>query len=319
VADGKDPVKERELRKGKMTFAELAGKFVIEHAEAKLKPRTVKTYRDQLERIVLPKLGKLNVDTIDRADVARLHNSLKDTPYQANRVLALLSKIFSWAEKHGLRPDHSNPCRHIDKYPEKARERFLSAGEASKLADTLTEMEKDGKVGVYAAAAIRLLMLTGARVGEILSLQWDYVDIEQNALTLPDSKTGKRVIWLSVPARQVLSELPRIEGNPYVIVGDKEGQALVNLKDPWRAVRKKADLEDVRMHDLRHSFASFAAAGGLSLPLIGKLLGHTQAPTTQRYAHLADDPVKAAGEAVANRIAAAMNGEQGEVVPFKKK
>ena len=158
-----------------------------------------------------------------------------------------------------------------------------------------------------AVAAIRLLIFTGARLSEILTLRWDYV--EHSYLRLPDSKTGAKLIYLNPPARELLARLPRIEDNPYVIPGDKPGACLVNLQKPWRLIRARAGLEDVRIHDLRHTFASIGAARGLSLPMIGKLLGHTQAATTERYAHLADDPVLAASEAIGQRIAAAMKGE----------
>jgi integrase len=154
-------------------------------------------------------------------------------------------------------------------------------------------------------------MFTGARLNEILTLEWDHVDAEHALLMLPDSKTGKKAIRLNAPARQVLESIPRLEGNPHVICGERPGQHLVNLQKAWRRIRKVAKLNDVRIHDLRHSFASVAASGGQSLIVIGKMLGHSQPATTARYAHLADDPVKAASDAVAARIAAAMNGDAG--------
>src|SRR6516225_1871223 len=161
----------------------------------------------------------------------------------------------------------------------------------------------------YYAAAIKLLVFTGARLGEVLGLEWRWVDFERGEARLPDSKTGAKTLHLPPPALAVLAELPRVEGNPYVIVGGVPGAPLVNLEKPWRAIRKAAGLQDVRIHDLRHSFASIAASGGMGLPIIGKMLGHTQAQTTQRYAHLASDPVKAAAATVAQKIAAAMNGK----------
>ena len=161
---------------------------------------------------------------------------------------------------------------------------------------------------------MRLLVFTGARLSEVLNLRWQDVDVERAKLWLPDSKTGRKALYLSAPALQVLADLPRLDGNPHVICGDKPGARLVNIQKPWRRIRARAGLEDVRLHDLRHSFASVAAAGGLSLPMIGKLLGHTQAATTQRYAHLAADPVRAANEAIGQRIAAMMKGGAGSDV-----
>jgi integrase len=201
-----------------------------------------------------------------------------------------------------LRPDGSNPCRHVEKFAERKRERVLSPAELGRLGDALGAF--DGSI--YSVTAIKLLIFTGARLGEILGLQWQWIDFERGEARLPDSKTGAKTLHLPPPALAVLAALPRIEGNPHVIVGGVAGAALVNLEKPWRAIRKEAELEDVRLHDLRHAFASVAAASGMGLPIIGKMLGHTQAQTTQRYAHLASDPVKAAAATVAGKIAAAM-------------
>jgi integrase len=215
--------------------------------------------------------------------------------------------MMNLAEVWRMRPNGSNPCRHIKKYRENKRERYLSEAELARLGEALTEVDQDGTVMPSAVAAIRLLIFTGARLSEILTLRWDYV--EHSYLRLPDSKTGAKVIYLNPPASELLARLPRIVDNPYVIPGNKPGARLVNLQKPWRLIRARAGLEDVRIHDLRHTFASIGAASGLSLPMIGKLLGHTQAATTERYAHLADDPVRAASEAIGQRIDAAMKGE----------
>jgi integrase len=247
-----------------------------------------------------------------------LHHELSDKPYQANRVLAFLSAFFNWAEKHGLRPDGSNPCRHVEKYREGQRERFLSQAELGRLGDALREAEKD-KCSPWVIAAIRLLTFTGARRNEILTLRWEHVSEERECLMLPDSKTGRKAIHLNAPALALLQSVPRLEGNPYVICGEKAGRHLVNLEKPWRRIRAAAKLDDVRLHDLRHSFASVAASGGQSLVVIGKMLGHSKATTTARYAHLADDPVKAASNAVGRQIAAAMGaGTSGEVVDLPR-
>jgi integrase len=223
-------------------------------------------------------------------------------------MLALLSKFFNWAEKHGLRPDGSNPCRHVEKHRESRRERFLSEAELGRLGDALRKAKRDDRATPWAIAALRLLIFTGARLSEILTLKWGHVDAEHGLLTLPDSKTGKKTIPLNAPAREVLESVPRLEGNPFVICGERLGQHIVNLQKPWRRIRKAAGLHDVRIHDLRHSFASVGASSGQSLIVIGKMLGHSQPATTARYAHLADDPVKAASDAVGRRIASALEG-----------
>ena len=239
----------------------------------------------------------------------------------ANKCLALLSKMFNMAERWGWRSEGTNPCRHIDKYKSQPHERFLSENELARLAEALAAAEKDETETPFVVAAIRLLIFTGARMGEILSLEWAQVDFDNTMLFLPETKTGKKVVYLSAPALKALANVPRIDGNPFVICGARDRAHLVNLHKPWARIRKSAGLEDVRIHDLRHSFASTAAAGGLSLPIIGKLLGHTQAATTERYAHLAADPLRAANEAIGQRIAAAMTGQVGggDVVQLRQR
>jgi integrase len=224
-------------------------------------------------------------------------------PHQANRLLAVPSK-FNLAERWGLRPDGSNPCRHVEKFGERKRERMLSPVELARLGDALAAYTGS----LYAVAAVKLLVFTGARLGEVLALRWEWIDFERGEARLPDSKTGAKTLHLPPPALTVLAALPRLDGNPHVIAGQKAGAAMVNLEKPWRAIRGAAGLDDVRLHDLRHAFASVAASSGMGLPIIGKMLGHTQAATTARYAHLASDPVKAAAASVAGKIADAMSG-----------
>jgi integrase len=312
VAVGSDPAGAKAQAKVAPTVDALAQRFLTEHAEAKRKPRTAKEYRRLAENVIVPALGGKRVADVRRADVARLHHACRATPTTANRVLALLSTLFTWAERLGERPDGSNPCRHVERFPQRRRERFLSPDELARLGDALAAWQ--GKP--YVPATIKLLVFTGARLGEILGLQWAWIDIERGEARLPDSKTGAKTVHLPPPALDVLNGLPRIEGCPWVL-GAKRGTTFVEA--PWRRLRVAAGLADVRLHDLRHSFASVAAAGGMSLPIIGKMLGHTQAQTTARYAHLASDPVKAAAAAVAGKIAAAMKGGagSGEVVPLR--
>jgi integrase len=302
VEGGADPAADKIARKEAPTIADLAERFLAEHAEAKRKASTAVEYRRLLDRIILPALGKRKVTDIARRDVGKLHHGVRNTPYQANRILAVLSKMFNLAEQWGLRPDGSNPCRHVEKFGERKRERMLSPAELARLGDALGSCEGSP----YAVAAVKLLVFTGARLGEVLGLRWDWIDIERGEALLPDSKSGAKTLHLPPPALAVLTELPRQNGNPHVIVGHKTGAAMVNLEKPWRAIRAIADLDDVRLHDLRHAFASVAASSGMGLPIIGKMLGHTQAATTHRYAHLASDPVKAAAAVVAGKIAAAM-------------
>ena len=208
------------------------------------------------------------------------------------------------AEAWGLRKDGGNPYRSVQKYKEKKRERFLTDGEFNKLGQVLNEIAADGSETLSAVTAIRLLMLTGCRLNEIRTLRWEDVELETAELRLPDGKTGARMVPLSRAAVTVLSALPRPDDNPWVIIGKKPGAHLTDLQHPWRRIRARAGLEDVRIHDLRHSFASRALALGESLAMIGKLLGHTQVQTTARYAHLANESVKASGSRVGDSIGA---------------
>jgi integrase len=224
--------------------------------------------------------------------------------------------MFNLAERWGVRSDNTNPVRHVGKYAESKKERYLTADEFLRLAKALSEAEGQGTENPFVIAAIRLLILTGARLGEVLSLRWSDVNFEHGILLLGDSKTGRKTIFLSKPAMDLLNELPRVSANPYVIVGARSRQHLKNLQKPWGRMRRAAKLSDVRIHDLRHSFASIAAASGMSLPVIGKLLGHTKSATTERYSHLAADPLKAANEAIGQQLAKLLGSEKrSDAVP----
>jgi integrase len=231
---------------------------------------------------------------------------MADKPYQANRTLEVVSKMFNLAEEWGHRPDGTNPRKRIKKYPEQKRERFLSAGELRRVGEVLAEMEAERIEMPSAVAAVRLLMLTGCRLNEIMKLQWRDVRLRDGVLHLPDSKTGKKTVQLADAAVAVLKGVARIEGNGWVLPGRVENGRLTDLQPFWQRLRARAGLKDVRIHDLRHTFASVAAAEGKSLLMIGKLLGHTQEQTTRRYAHLSGGTVKAAANDVADVIATSM-------------
>ena len=285
------------------TMHDLAGRFLDEHASAHCKPSTAHSYGFAIRQHVLPRLGRRSVSDITRADVAELHHAMRATPYAANRTLGILSAMFTAAELWGLRPQGSNPCRYVKRFRERKRERFLSDGEYRRLGAVLREAERTGTESATAVAAIRLLMLTGCRLSEIMTLRWENVDLEKAELRLPDSKTGAKVVHLGQPAVAVLRGIASVEDNPWVITGRRPGSRIASLHFPWGRIRKRAGLEDVRLHDLRHSYASGGLLVGEGLPMIGKLLGHSHVQTTARYAHLADDPVKAAADLIATRIA----------------
>jgi integrase len=300
-ASGQDPASERDRQKGVITVAELGARFLKQYVQQHCKPRTAEEYRRAVEQFIDPALGHYRINDLTRADVARFHHDLRNRPYQANRAIAVLSKMMNLAEQWGLRNDGINPCKHVKKYREAKRERYLTNEEMKRLGAALTDAQATNAENPFVLGAIALLMLTGARLTEILTLKWEHVDVEQGVLRLPDSKTGKKLIYLNAAAIGLLRIMPRMRDNPYVIAGGRPRARLINLQKPWRRIRAKAGLNDVRIHDLRHSYASVAAGAGLSLPMIGKLLGHTQAATTQRYAHLAADPVRAASELIGTR------------------
>jgi integrase len=308
VRAGADPALDRKQQRDAVTVAELADRFDKEHIAVRVKESTAKEYRRNLRRFILPALGRLRVADVTRADVARFHHDLRHIPYQANRNLEVVSKMFNLAEMWGLRPDGSNPRRHLKKYPEEKRERFLSAAELRQLGKVLDEMEAERVELPSAVTAVRLLLLTGCRLNEIMKLRWADVDLAHAMLRLPDSKSGAKTVQLGRAAVNVLFSIKRPPFNPHVITGTQPGKPLSDLQPFWQRVRARAGLKDVRLHDLRHTFASVAVASGQGLPMIGKLLGHSQVQTTARYAHLAGDPVAAAANDVAGALAASLSG-----------
>ena len=337
MAHGLDPASDKATERGTPTVAELADRFMVEHVESKRKPGTAAFYRHILTKIVKPELGAAKADKVTRAQIARLHAKLRATPFQANRMVAVVGSMYAFAGRTGAVPEGTNPVRKIDKFKEYRRERFLTGEELERLGSAIRVAETKGiawdvdegkpearhlpkaknrftKIDPFAAAALRLLLFTGCRLREILHLKWQHVDLERGLLFLPESKTGRKTIILNAPTIAVFSGLDRI--GPYVIPGDDPEKPRADLKRPWEAVSKRAGLAGVRLHDLRHTYASFGAGGGLGLPIIGKLLGHSQASTTARYAHLDNDPLRRASESIAGRIAAALEGESGKVVPI---
>jgi integrase len=343
VEGGRDPIAERRAAREVRTFKAVATDFLQLHVRAKRKARTADEYERILAQHVIPAFGSKRIVDLRRADVAKLHGKLSASPYQANRAVALVSAVWNWAARRDEVSFADNPARAVERFAEKGRERFLTSEELARLGEVLREGESVGlpysvdetrptskhapkadhrrkKLDPFAVAAIRLLILTGARLREILDAQWSQLDLERGVLFLADSKTGKKPLYLSAAAQAVLASIPRVKGNPHIIAGTLEGAPRADLNKPWRSVRKAAQLDGVRVHDLRHSFASFGAGASLGLPIIGKLLGHSQAATTHRYAHLDADPLRRAADTIGNTIAAAMDGGRtGNVVQLPKK
>ena len=289
------------------TMSELAERYQREHVAMRCRPATVAHYGVMLAKHIVPALGKLNVAEVERKHILALHYALREKPTVANRALEMLVKMFNLAEAWELRPPGKNPCRFVRRYKVQAQhERFLTAEELGRLGRALDAAPAERIASRHGAAAIRLLVLTGCRRNEILGLRWEDVDFDAGELRLRDTKTGARVVPLTPPAAEVLEDLPRVPGNPWVFPGRKRGTHQRNINDAWDRIRKRAGLDGVRLHDLRHSFASRALAMGESLSMIGKLLGHTQVQTTARYAHLARDSVKASTAKVAESIGASI-------------
>jgi integrase len=335
VAHGKDPAVEKRESREAATIAEIAIAYLAQHVEAKRKPKTVESYKNALEKHVAPRLGSRRALTTTAADFAKLHLDMAGTPYAANTMLRVVSSMFSWAAKQGSVPKGFNPVAGIEKFPESAHERFLTSEELERLGAAILEGETKGipwapdpakkikhapksqnrspiRFGPYVAAAFRLLLLTGARLREILHAEWSQVDLERGFIFLPDSKTGKKPITLNAPAAAILHDLPRI--GRYLIAGESAGteneRPRSDLKRPWAAVLKRAGLSDVRLHDLRHTHASVGVGMNLGLPVVGKLLGHTQARTTQRYAHLEVDVTRRASESIGKKLTDSLAGKK---------
>ena len=296
VSAGKDPANEKTLLRDAPNVSELADKFMAEHSYKKKKPSGAALDAHYVKNYIKPKLGQLKVIEVTNNDIISFHTKLSKHPAQANRMLATLSKMFNLAEKWGFRPLNSNPVKNVDKYPEKPRDRYLSEKEIKELLQTLRNMEDKKEESPFVIALIRLLLFSGARLREIMLAKWEWVDFERSVIKLPDSKTGKKNIILSPFALEILDRIPKIKGNPYIICGKKDNKPLNNARKPWLRIRKRAKIEDVRIHDLRHSFASICIGQGMDLYTIGKLLGHAKQSTTQRYSHLSTEFISKAAE-----------------------
>lgn len=348
VRRGGDPVNARAADKQTQTVATLARQF-LDDVRARRKPTTATEYARIVTREIVPAFGTRRVTDVTTPDLARLHVSMSERPYMANRVLSVLGAFFTWCELHGHRPRGSNPAPAVEPFPEHGRERFLSGTELARLGAALTLAERTGVPAAprrkrtpatgrtakhrpksadapkpsnpFAVGCIRFLLLSGWRESEARTLRWDALDTARGFATLADTKTGRSVRPLGAPVFALLDELPRVDGSPYVFPGARTDVPLVNLSRTWEAVRVAAKLPGVRLHDLRHTAAARAAAGGLSLLQIGVALGHRNQSTTQKYAHLADDPRRLAADRIAADVAAALAGGTAPavVLPFARR
>lgn len=322
AANGADPALEKQKRRRQITVADLCDRYLAEACGTK-KQSTLDTDRGRIERHIKPLLGRKKVPDVTRADIKRFLQEVAEGKTAADvrtgtygrarvsggkgtasRTVGLLGGIFSFARD--LELIEANPVQGVKRYPDKRHDRFLSQIELVALGDALREADRllENPAGI---AIIRLLIFTGARKGEIERLRWSEVDFDHQMLRIADSKTGQKILPLNGGALTVLSEYPRLEGHDFVFPALKGSRHYVGVPKVWQRVRKAAGLEDVRLHDLRHSFASIAVSMGASLPMIGALLGHKDSATTQRYAHLSDDPIRTISDSVSARIVNALS------------
>jgi integrase len=311
VDQGQDPMGERHAERAAPTVADMAERYLAEGVSRK-RPRSVIEDKSLLNQLVLPALGKLRVAAVRRADIEAFHRDVsKTTPVRANRAHSLLRRMFNLSI--GWEWVSVNPCTGIERNFEDNRERFLSPDELRRLLVALDECRDR-----QSANAIRLCLLTGARRGEVLNAEWPQFDLTPGGgiWTKPASATKQRRshrIPLNAAARALLGRMRPEATGPRLFPGRRENETQADLKRTWAAVCKRAEISDLRLHDLRHSYASFLASAGLSLPIIGQLLGHSSLTTTARYSHLLDDPLRVATEKVGAIVTAAGSAE---VVPM---
>lgn len=326
---GFDRAAEKAKARAEMTVAQLCDLYLAEGCDTK-KASTLSSDRGRVERHIKPLLGRKRVGEIERADIERFMRDVANGKTAADvktgkfgraiveggkgtatRTVGLLGGIMSFAVARHLRKD--NPVRGVKRYADKKGETFLSSAQLATIGEALSALEADG-ASPSAIAIIRLLALTGARKSEIASLRWSEVDFERSYLRLSDSKTGAKVVPIGAPALEIIASVPRIERNPFVFPAGAGESHFQGTDKVWRLVRVAAGLPNLRLHDLRHSFASVGLARGDALPVIGAILGHADVKTTSRYAHLADDPVRKSADAISQSIEAALSNRQAATV-----
>ena len=319
MAYGGDP-KAQRFAISEPTLSDVWARYERDHIGIR-KEATQRDYRAIWKNRLEPTFGNQRVREISRGDIDAFHKKWVSTPYQANRILALLSKLMSLAEEWDWR-EGTNPCRHIRKFRERARQRFLSGDEIAAVRLATIELLAEKKITPNAANILELLLFTGARSGELASAKWAWVDWALQIIALPDSKTGAKTIFLSKDAVALLREQEkRSKSQEFIYPGRDAGKHIHNLRKPWMRICVKAGLSGVRVHDLRHTAASLAMGSGTSLAIVGRLLGHTQAQTTLRYAHLDTDPALRAADLIGQRIrdtAKSENGDGDQPLPGEK-
>lgn len=330
AALGKDLAKDRASERASVSVKELAELYVA-RTKDKRKASTGENYEHVVRVNIVPHVGAVKAIALTRREVQSMHSkvSRERGKYAANRAVAILSAAYGWGALQAYVPEGTNPASRVERHKEEPRQRFLSPDELLRLGEALIEAETVGLPDQNSSGAkhapknrrtvmhpsvtgaIRLLLLTGCRLREILHLRWSEVDTDRGLLFLPDSKTGRKTVVLSDAAQAVIKGLPRI--GVYVIASDSAGlkdeKPRADLKRPWASICKRANITNATPHDLRHTFGTVGAGSNLGLPVIGKLLGHTQPATTQRYAHVAVDASKRAADLIAVEFATAIGGK----------
>ncbi len=341
VGKGADPLGARQDRRGGATMGDLFDRYLSEHAEVRLAVRTTAENRRVIEKHLRPDVGSLKVESFTNQDARRVHFGMRKTPRQANRALAILSKALALAEDWGMRPEGRNPCARIAKYPETARDRFLSAEEVGRLGAVLVDAESVGlpwvvdetkpkakhlarpenratRIDGAAVAVVRLLLLTGARLSEITELEWGHVDFERETIALPRQKGGERRSHV-VPtsAMDILARRPRVEGSPWVFPRASDPTRPISvfvIENAWWRIRAAAGLDDVRLHDLRHTVGTWAARTGANAFQIRDVLRHSGVAMTGRYVNRDDEPLRVLTQSIGDALSAALEGRKAEVV-----
>ncbi len=307
-----------------MTVRTLAERFLREYVDVYLKPNTRERYRDMLNRIILPRFGDRAFESICRSDAKALHGELSGSRGTADYAVCVLGSLYTRIIDDWELSEMRNPCARVKRFGARRVERFLSPEERRRVEAVISRGLRlrpgnRGRIAPYSAWAIRLLMLTGLRKSEILELEWSMVDWQHSCLHLPETKIGQRTVIVSDEVIQLLREIQTACSYPQsgLVIRGRNGTKLTSLNYTWNSIRQAAGIPDVRIHDLRHSFASDALMAGVPLAIVGEMLGHRNPSTTQRYAHLADKVVRDALVTATRRIVGTTSVEE-KAVPFTR-
>ncbi len=347
VNKGGDPVSARRAYREAPTMAQLLDRYLADHVGNHNAESTAKDVGALVEKHLKPRIGSIKANDFKRSDAAKVHTAMKQTPRRANHALAILSKALSLAEVWGIRPENTNPCGSIQRYQENHRTRFLSVDEIKRLGDALVEAEtiglpwrievenaqskhlpEDGKrrtpLSWQTVAAFRLLLLTGARLNEIIGLKWADVDTAAGTIALPGKKGGKREPHpASTAVMALLASLPRPKGAGHVLPRDSDAKRHISrevMEAAWQRLRWCVGIEDVRIHDLRHTVGTYAAQAGVSSFIVRDLLRHRNITTTARYANFDANPVRQISNTLGDMLTANLEGQAGAtILPMRAK